>query len=201
MSKKGQKKSNHRAETFYFPRWACQLTLSGAGNPQWAHQQTVSCRGGVLEESRAGIQSPPHSWKRQAVVQGQWEPVCRHLHASETAAGQTETPSTSSWWDSVSSLPDCCMSVSLQMPLLLILILQSLCNLCWLCSVFGDVEGAGKKKEAAKTFPSPKIPCLQLVLLLICFGAWFFVFGQADYLFLCSREWKVGAGLRIRLTV
>lgn len=32
----------------------------------------------------------PQPWKRWAVVQGQWEPVCRHLHASETAAGQTE---------------------------------------------------------------------------------------------------------------
>lgn len=55
------KKCNHIAETFYFPCWACQLTLSGAGNPQWVHQQTGSCRGGVLEEGSAGIQSPPHS--------------------------------------------------------------------------------------------------------------------------------------------
>lgn len=75
MSKQGQKKSNHRAETFYFPCWACQLTLSGAGNPQWEHQQTRSCRGGVLQEGRAGIQSPPHS-------PGRAELWCRTVGAS-----------------------------------------------------------------------------------------------------------------------
>lgn len=65
-----EKKSSHRAETFYFPCWACQLTLSGAGNPQWAHQQTASCRGGVLEEGRAGIQPPPHSPGRAELCAG-----------------------------------------------------------------------------------------------------------------------------------
>lgn len=50
--------------------------------------------------------------------------------------------------------------LSLQMPLLLLILLLQLCDLCWLCSMFGDAEGAGRKKEAVKTFPSPRAPSL-----------------------------------------
>lgn len=154
------KKCNHIAETFYFPCWACQLTLSGAGNPQWVHQQTGSCRGGVLEEGsdpRDPITSP-QPWKSWAVVQGQWEPVCRPLHASETAAGQTEMLSTSSWWDSVSSL-SAAVCLSLHKPLFLLILILQLCNLCWLCNMFfGGVEGAGRRRRQQTLSPLPKLP-------------------------------------------
>lgn len=114
MSKQGQKKkSNHRAETFYFPHWACQLTLSGAGNPQWAHQQRRSCRGGVLEEGSAGMQSPPDS-------PGRAELWCRDsgnqfsgtFTLQEPLQGKQRCQAPAPGGNSVSSLSGCCMSVS-----------------------------------------------------------------------------------------
>lgn len=114
MSKQGQKKkSNHRAETFYFPHWACQLTLSGAGNPQWAHQQRRSCRGGVLEEGSAGMQSPPDS-------PGRAELWCRDsgnqfsgtFTLQEPLQGKQRCQAPVPGGNSVSSLSGCCMSVS-----------------------------------------------------------------------------------------
>ena len=45
VSKQGQKKNKHGAETFYFPYRACQLTLSGVRKPHWVHQQKMSWGG------------------------------------------------------------------------------------------------------------------------------------------------------------
>lgn len=113
MSKHGQKKSNHRPETFYFSYWACQLTLSGAGNPQWAHQQTRSCRGRVLKEGSAGMQSPPHS-------PGRAELRCRDSGSQfagifmlqKLLQGKQRRQAPAPGGNSVSLLSGCCMSVS-----------------------------------------------------------------------------------------
>lgn len=113
MRKQGQKKSNHRAETFYFPHWACQLTLSEAGNPQWAHQQTRSCRGGVLEGGSAGMLSPPHS-------PGRAELWCRDSGSQfagvfmlqKLLQGKQRCQAPAPGGNSVSSQSGCYMSVS-----------------------------------------------------------------------------------------
>lgn len=51
--------------------------------------------------------------------------------------------------------------------------------------VFGGVEGAGRRRRQQTLSPLPKLP--------VC--SW------SDCLFLCFREWKVWAGLRVMLTV
>lgn len=170
-------------------------------------------RGGesVWGRQRRDLISSPSPWKSWAVAQGQWERVCKHLHASETAAGQTERMKTSSWWESVSELSGCCVSAPLQMPLFLPTP-WLLYYLCWLCGVFGGSEEGWREEGGSKGFPSPRAETLPVRDSSCCRSAsvlGLHVFpecfpcgvSRADCLFLCSRQWKVWAGLKIRVTV
>lgn len=146
----------------------------------------------VWGKQRRDLISSPSPWKSWAVTQGQQERVCKLLHASETATGQTEKPKTSPG-GSLSPSYLTAVSVPLQMPLFLptpwllyyVLAVLSVC--------LGGLRKAGGKQEAAKASPLQglRLPirdssCSRSVSVL---GSACFPCGVrwADCFFLCSR--------------